>query len=215
MKPGNREVFPEELRALVTGELPAVLPLEGWEMVTVHGQLDGVGPSGRHPDLSEITLAIPPAVPARLCGRCRGRGYVPDYRRWERDAYDGDPALIRCPDCTTESVPLCAATMLHALLGTVHCTRLAGHYDESTPPDPHNTTTWHAAPPQDHGGFPAFWNDMAHGAVPHSAAAAASSGTVGRGMIPGHGEISVGEGGRGFVPGGRDDYDRDRLQRGR
>lgn len=57
--PGNRELTTGELPSLVGGELPAVLPLEGWTTITLHGQLDRVGPSSRHPDLAEIVVSIP------------------------------------------------------------------------------------------------------------------------------------------------------------
>ncbi|MBZ6476718.1 hypothetical protein [Streptomyces griseocarneus] len=39
------------------GEL---LPLEGWINLELHCHLDGVGPSDRHPALSQVLLSVPP-----------------------------------------------------------------------------------------------------------------------------------------------------------
>lgn len=48
-----------------TGEM---LPLEGWLTVDLHCQLDGIGPSDRHPDLSRVRLSMPPAETGGIDG---------------------------------------------------------------------------------------------------------------------------------------------------
>jgi hypothetical protein len=64
-RPGNHEVAPEELSKLLGGELPSTLPLEGWHTVTLHCQVDTIGPSERHPDLVKLEVSFPPGVPHR------------------------------------------------------------------------------------------------------------------------------------------------------
>ncbi|MFJ2745224.1 hypothetical protein ACIO3O_36830 [Streptomyces sp. NPDC087440] len=44
------------------------LPLEGWISLSVDAQLDGIGPSEQHPDLSRISLSVPPPEPHRGMG---------------------------------------------------------------------------------------------------------------------------------------------------
>ncbi|MFE0059955.1 hypothetical protein [Streptomyces sp. NPDC059003] len=35
-------------------------PPEGWFNLELHGHLDGVGPSDRHPDLAQVLVSVPP-----------------------------------------------------------------------------------------------------------------------------------------------------------
>ncbi|MFJ2225587.1 hypothetical protein ACIOFY_36795 [Streptomyces anulatus] len=165
--PGNREFTAEELPALVSGELPAVLPLDGWTTITLHGQLDAVGPSSRHHDLSEIVVSIPPAadVSERPCRRCQGLGRVPATWETPRTA-----PLMPCPACTPGAPPVCTATALHALYGTIHCGREAGHNDNALRALENTPSWWHRGTRGAEGAF--SWCDDFDGAVPHSRAVA-------------------------------------------
>jgi hypothetical protein len=58
--PGNHEIAPAELVELLGGELPSTLPLEGWQTMTLHCQVDAIGPSDRHPNLVKLDLSFPP-----------------------------------------------------------------------------------------------------------------------------------------------------------
>ncbi|MFF0698343.1 hypothetical protein ACFYU4_37635 [Streptomyces tendae] len=60
-QPGNREFTTGELPDLTRSELPSGLPLEGWSTVTVHCQVDAIGPSDQHPDLVKLELSFPPS----------------------------------------------------------------------------------------------------------------------------------------------------------
>lgn len=166
-RPGNQELAPEELSKLLGGELPSTLPLEGWRTVTLHCQLDAIGPSDRHPDLVKVVLSFPPpAPPASPCSRCRGRGVIPDFTKF------GDPPPVPCPACSGE-VTTCSATMLHAVAGRVPCGEPVGHYDPSVMPvrgpDGDLPGGWHRSEPsRDDTRF--VWNDMYDGATPHGAA---------------------------------------------
>jgi hypothetical protein len=163
-KPGNQELAPEELAMLLGGEVPSTLPLEGWSTVTVHCQVDGIGPSDRHPDLVKLELSFPPAKTPSSCRRCRGRKVVPDFKQW--DAHHGEPKPVPCPECTT-----CTATALHALAGTVRCALPAGHYDEDKqPPDGafgEDPGGWHQAALDRDDTRRLCWTDKAHAATPH------------------------------------------------
>ncbi|MGW2550099.1 hypothetical protein [Streptomyces sp. NPDC001635] len=168
-RPGNQELAPEELTALIGGELPSALPLEGWRTVTVHCQVDAIGPSDRHEDLVRLELSFPPAkAPEPPCKRCRGSKVVADFRQW--DAYHGEPKPVPCPECSA-----CTATALHALVGVVRCAQPAGHYDEERWPDhgkgepaAPDPGGWHQSAP-DRQGTRVTWNDKADGATPHGA----------------------------------------------
>lgn len=70
-----------------------------------------------------------------------------------------------CPGCTPGAPPVCTATALHALYGTIHCLREAGHYDEDAPIDPEDTSSWHRGTYAAQG--LTFWADSFDGAVPH------------------------------------------------
>jgi hypothetical protein len=159
--PGNREITAEELPELLKGELPSTLPLEGWRTVTLHCQVDGLGPSERHPDLVKLEVSFPPEKPpAPPCRRCRGRGVIPDLTQWEQKP-------VPCPECTGE-VTTCSATMLHAMAGRVSCGRPAGHYDPSLMPVRDQPGGWHQSEP-DRDGTRFIWNDMYDAATPHGA----------------------------------------------
>lgn len=161
-RPGNREIHPQELAQLLGGELPDTLPLEGWRTLTLHCQVDAIGPSDRHPDLVQLEVSFPPAKPAAPCSTCRGRGTIPDLARW-------DAAPVPCPECDGTAV-LCTATMLHALCGRVQCAEPAGHYDEARMPaggvDAREPGGWHYSAP-DRDGRRFIWSDQADGVVPH------------------------------------------------
>ncbi|MFB6629984.1 hypothetical protein ACFCWY_08820 [Streptomyces sp. NPDC056362] len=60
---GNHELTTEEVAELLGGEVPSTLPLEGWRTITVHCQVDAIGPSDKHPDLTKIVLSFPPPQP--------------------------------------------------------------------------------------------------------------------------------------------------------
>ncbi|WP_108934658.1 hypothetical protein [Streptomyces ardesiacus] len=59
-QPGNREITTRELPNLTRAELPNTLSLDGWTTVTLHCQVDAIGPSDRHPDLVKLELSFPP-----------------------------------------------------------------------------------------------------------------------------------------------------------
>lgn len=61
-RPGNREFAPDQLTELIGGELLPPLPLEGWRTVTLHCQVDAIGPSDRHPDLVRLEVSFPPGA---------------------------------------------------------------------------------------------------------------------------------------------------------
>lgn len=167
---GNKELAPEELAKLLGGELPSTLPLEGWRTVTLHCQVDAIGPSDRHPDLVKLEVSFPPAqAPTPPCKTCRGNRVVPDFTRWNRHHGEPEPAL--CPECTA-----CTATALHAVAGVVRCAQPAGHYDEEKWPDHEKGDPaapdpggWHQSAP-DRNGTRVTWNDKADAATPHGAA---------------------------------------------
>lgn len=161
-RPGNKELTPEELTGLLGGELPSALPLEGWRTMTLHCQLDAIGPSDRHPDLVKLEVSFPPPLP---CRRCRGRGAIPDFNQW--DTYHGGPRPLPCPECTGE-VTTCSATMLHAVAGRVSCGRSAGHYDPALMPVRDQPGGWHQSEPE-RDGTRFAWNDMYDAATPHGA----------------------------------------------
>ncbi|MEU1592815.1 hypothetical protein ABZ468_08115 [Streptomyces sp. NPDC005708] len=175
-RPGNREIAPQELSALLGGELPNTLPLEGWTTLTLHCQVDAIGPSDQHPDLVKLEVSLPPATrPAPPCRRCGGRRVLPDVK-W------GEPTQKPCPECSIDRGPLpsdgtCTATMLHALAGALRCNRPAGHYDEARKPgtysdddpEPPDPGGWHESKPGRNGSR-WTWSDTADGAVPHKAA---------------------------------------------
>ncbi|MEU2969054.1 hypothetical protein ABZ687_29255 [Streptomyces ardesiacus] len=72
-RPGNHEITAKELSGLLGGELPPTLPLEGWQTVMVHCQVDAIGPSERHPDLVKVELSFPPEKASKPCTRCHGK----------------------------------------------------------------------------------------------------------------------------------------------
>ncbi|MGX1268041.1 hypothetical protein [Streptomyces phaeoluteigriseus] len=163
--PGKQELAPAELAELLGGELPSRLPIDGWRTVTVHCQVDAIGPSDRHPDLVKLELSFPPAAAPESCPRCRGRKVVPPAR------YIGQETPEPCPECSA-----CTATALHALLGRVRCALSAGHYDEAKRPTPgegepfsSDPGGWHQSAPNREG-LRICWADTADGAVPHGAA---------------------------------------------
>ncbi|MGP4046859.1 hypothetical protein [Streptomyces sp. 2A115] len=162
-RPGNQELAPEELSKLLGGELPSTLPLEGWHTLTLHCQVDAIGPSDRHQDLVKLEVSFPPAAPDSPCKRCRGRKIVPDFNQW--NPYYGEPKPVPCPECTT-----CTATALHSLAGVVRCAQPAGHYDEEKRPEggafSENPGGWHQSAP-DREGARICWTDKAHAATPH------------------------------------------------
>ncbi|MBZ6253588.1 hypothetical protein KVH27_35140 [Streptomyces olivaceus] len=59
-QPGNREITTAELSDLIRAELSCTLPLDGGNTVTLHCQVDAIGPSERHPDLVKVELSFPP-----------------------------------------------------------------------------------------------------------------------------------------------------------
>ena len=94
-RPGNHELAPEELSKLLGGELPSTLPLEGWQTITPHCQVDAIGPSDRHPDLVRLEVSFPPAkAPAPPCKTCSGNGVVPDFTRWNRNRHHHEPEPV-------------------------------------------------------------------------------------------------------------------------
>ncbi|MEU6756027.1 hypothetical protein [Streptomyces sp. NPDC046685] len=94
------EIATEELRELLEGELPDALPLDGWRGMTLHCQVDAIGPSSRHPDLVQLQVSFPPPKPpAPRCRRCSDRRVVPDFTN--RNAY-GEPTPKPCPACNAE-----------------------------------------------------------------------------------------------------------------
>ncbi|MER6616313.1 hypothetical protein [Streptomyces xantholiticus] len=166
-RPGHQELAREDLAELLGGELPSTLPLEGWRKVTLHCQVDAIGPSERHPDLVKLELSFPPAkAPEPPCKRCRGSKVVPDFKQW--DKYHGEPKPVPCPECSA-----CSATSLHAVAGRVRCGLPAGHYDEENRPgagEPFSQDPggWHQSLP-DREGIQLCWSDQADGATPHGA----------------------------------------------
>ncbi|MEU9355044.1 hypothetical protein AB0D65_29620 [Streptomyces griseoloalbus] len=169
-RPGNQELAREELSALLGGELPSTLPLEGWRAVTVHCQVDAIGPSERHPDLVKLELSFPPGAAAgaeRPCPACEGKGVVPDPTSLSRA-----PKAVLCPVCSA-----CTATAMHALMGRVQCALPAGHYDESRRPEPASGEPFSADPggwhqsARDREGVQLCWADTADAATPHGALA--------------------------------------------
>jgi hypothetical protein len=155
-RPGGDDLTATPLSTLLDGEL-APLPLEGWRQMTLHGQVDRIGPSSQHPDLVQVEVSVPPAgPPAAPCRRCRGRKVVPDFTHWDR--LHGEPTPVPCPECTT-----CTATALHALAGVVRCTLPAGHYDAKAA-----TSNPHQAAPDRRTGRYLHWTDDAHAATAHA-----------------------------------------------
>ncbi|GAA5070850.1 hypothetical protein [Streptomyces similanensis] len=163
---GNREFAPAELTALVGGELPSTLPLEGWQALTLHCQVDAIGPSELHPDLVKVELSLPPAAamaPPSRCRACQGRGLVPDP-----EDLSGRPKPVLCPECTA-----CTATNVHALMGLARCALPAGHYNSEQRPAPPadepfsaDPGGWHQTAP-DREGVRLCWADSAAGSTPH------------------------------------------------
>ncbi|MFE3139670.1 hypothetical protein [Streptomyces scopuliridis] len=51
------EIGPQATRTRFMGE---PLPLDGWLNVELHCHLDSVGPSDRHPNLTQVLLSVPP-----------------------------------------------------------------------------------------------------------------------------------------------------------
>lgn len=45
----------------------------------------------------ELLDALSGPDPTQECNRCRGLGYVPDFKNW--DDYHGEPKPKPCPDC--------------------------------------------------------------------------------------------------------------------
>ncbi|OVZ99577.1 hypothetical protein B9W64_37935 [Streptomyces sp. CS159] len=166
-QPGNREITTGELPDLTRAELPSALPLEGWNTVTLHCQVDAIGPSELHPDLVKLELSFPPEKAPEPCPRCHGRKVVPPAWHCEEDG----PAP--CPECSA-----CTATALHAVLGRVRCALPAGHYDEERRPAPgsgepfsRDPGGWHQSA-RDREGLQLCWADTADAATPHGAPAA-------------------------------------------
>lgn len=165
-RPGNHEIAPAELVKLLGGEVPSTLPLEGWGTVTLHCQVDAIGPSAKHPDLVQLDVSFPPPKPpAPPCRHCRGRGVIPDFNQW--DSYHGEPMPVPCPECAGE-VTTCSAAMLHAVAGRVLCGQPAGHYDPALMPVRDQPGGWHQSAP-DRDGTQFTWNDMYDAATPHGA----------------------------------------------
>jgi hypothetical protein len=163
-QPGNREITTADLRG---GELPAELPLEGWQSLTLHCQVDAIGPSDRHPDLVKLELSIPPEKPPEpVCSACGDRRVVPAPYAWRSNEL---PEVLACPECSA-----CTATVLHALYGRVQCSLLPGHYNEKASPTPTGDGElwpaepggWHQSGPE-RDGTRMCWNDKADGATPH------------------------------------------------
>ena len=55
-RPGNEEFPPSVMAAKLRG---GELPLEGWRTVTLHCQVDAIGPSDQHPDLVKLEVSFP------------------------------------------------------------------------------------------------------------------------------------------------------------
>ncbi|CAL9326630.1 hypothetical protein SUDANB91_07186 (plasmid) [Streptomyces sp. SudanB91_2054] len=164
-QPGSREITTGELPDLTRAELPDTLPLDGWNTVTLHCQVDAIGPSELHPDLVKLELSFPPETAPEACRICRGRKVVPPYQHLGRETPQP------CPACSST----CTATALHAVTGAVRCSLPAGHYDEEKLPiytegDPrsHDPGGWHQSAP-DRAGRRLSWNDKADAATPHAA----------------------------------------------
>lgn len=63
--------------------------------MTTHCQVDGIGPSDRHPDLVKLELSFPPTQePTPSCQACRGSRIVPDSNRWDRHHGEPEPVLM-------------------------------------------------------------------------------------------------------------------------
>ncbi|MFG2795784.1 hypothetical protein [Streptomyces pseudovenezuelae] len=58
-RPGNHEITAADL---ARGELSYALPLEGWSGMTLHCQVDAIGPSELHPDLVKLEVSFPPVA---------------------------------------------------------------------------------------------------------------------------------------------------------
>ncbi|MFE6185509.1 hypothetical protein ACFQ6U_13890 [Streptomyces sp. NPDC056465] len=162
-RPGKDEVTLEELAARLGGELPSTLPLEGWRTMTLHCQVDAIGPSDRHQDLVAVGVAFPPVTePPKPspCTECLGSGVVPNTMA----PWVPSPSPVLCPSCSA-----CTATALHALAGIVHCSLEPGHYDESKSPNAaagNDPGGWHQSL-LDRSGFQLVWCDTYDCATPH------------------------------------------------
>ncbi|MGW2496235.1 hypothetical protein ACWCV2_17255 [Streptomyces pseudogriseolus] len=88
------------VRQVQAAELPGRLPLEGWSSMTLHCQVDAIGPSDRHPDLVKLELSIPPAarvLPGINCGNCGPTSTEQHPRR---------PGVLRCANCKEHLGPV-------------------------------------------------------------------------------------------------------------
>ncbi|MFF4057699.1 hypothetical protein ACFYZ0_18320 [Streptomyces sp. NPDC001708] len=87
-QPGNHEITAADL---AKGELSYALPLEGWSGMTLHCQVDAIGPSELHPDLVKLEVSFPPVARAGTnCPTCGPTSPEQHPRR---------PGVLRCSNC--------------------------------------------------------------------------------------------------------------------
>ncbi|MEU6462234.1 hypothetical protein [Streptomyces sp. NPDC046976] len=136
---GNRDLTPEELSALLRGELAPTLPIESWRMMTLHCQIDAISPSDRHPDLVKLQVSLPPveppAPPAQLCRRCRGivPGHTGRNQSGDRIIWNDKPDRATPHGYVRRNCPTCGPTVLEehphqqGILRCRNCKEHLGH----------------------------------------------------------------------------------------
>lgn len=87
-QPGNREITVADMKP---GELPHALPLEGWGSMTLHCQVDAIGPSDLYPDLVKLEVSFPPSGGAGAS--------CPTCRRATPEQHPRCPGVLRCSNC--------------------------------------------------------------------------------------------------------------------
>ncbi|MBK3639495.1 hypothetical protein [Streptomyces sp. MBT33] len=96
-QPGNREITTADLEL---GELPYALPLEGWSGMTLHCQVDAIGPSDRHPDLVQLDVSFPPVARSRPTSpRAQPGINCPTCGPTTTEQHPRRPEVLRCVNC--------------------------------------------------------------------------------------------------------------------
>jgi hypothetical protein len=96
-QPGNREITTADL---ALGELSYALPLEGWSGMTLHCQVDSIGPSDLHPDLVRLDVSFPPSARTRTAPqRVRVGINCPTCGPTTAEQHPRRPGLLRCSNC--------------------------------------------------------------------------------------------------------------------